>query len=296
MKVALYGRQLNPRHLIFIQQLLNRLCGGGHEVLIFESFFNQIIQIIHESELPVSKIKIINSINQIDSSIDFMFSLGGDGTLLDTVTMVGKHNIPIAGINIGRLGFLANIGKEEMEEAVTALETGSYISDRRTMLQLQSNDHLFGDFPFALNDFTLHKKDSSPMLVIHTFINGELLNSYWADGLIIATPTGSTGYNLSCGGPVILPQSNNIVVTPIAPHHLNVRSIVVSDESVISFEVEGRSNEYLCSLDARSQIVPMKTQLAVKKDPHHITLVRLNDNNFLNTLTQKLNWGKDTRN
>lgn len=297
MKVALYGRQINSRHLVFIQRLLDKMCVNQNEVYLFKPFYNQLLQEIPESQLPTSNsIKTFDSAADINDQFDFMFSLGGDGTLLDTVTLVGNQNIPIVGINIGRLGFLANIGKEDLDDCVEALSTGSYISDKRSLIELQSNEPIFGNTPFALNDFTIHKRDSSPMIVIHTFINGELLNSYWADGLIVSTPTGSTGYNLSCGGPVVLPQSNNLVITPIAPHHLNVRSIVVSDESVISFEVEGRGNEFICTLDARSQVLKMGTQLAVKRANHSISLVRLSDNNFLNTLTQKLNWGKDARN
>ena len=296
MKVALYGRQVNPRHLVFIQRLIERLCNGGHQVFLFDKFIVQLQQEIPAESFPGKNcVNIFSNSRQLDQ-IDYMFSLGGDGTLLDCVTLVGNRNIPIAGINIGRLGFLANIGKEEMEDAVTAIEKGNYIADKRSLIQLQNHASLFGDTPFALNDFTIHKRDSSPMIVIHTFINGELLNSYWADGLIVSTPTGSTGYNLSCGGPVVLPQSNNFVITPIAPHHLNVRSIVVSDASVISFEVEGRGSEFICTMDARSEVVNMNTQVAVHKAEHSITLVRLNDNNFLSTLTQKLNWGKDNRN
>jgi NAD+ kinase len=176
-----------------------------------------------------SGVTTFQSHEDIRDKVDYMFSLGGDGTLLDTLTFVRHNPILIAGINIGRLGFLADIGKDEIENVISAIADGSYVIDRRTLIELESNKPLFGEVNYALNDVTIHKKDTSAMITIHTYINGELLNSYWADGLIVSTPTGSTGYSLSCGGPIIIPTSENFVITPIAPHNLNVRPMVVSD-------------------------------------------------------------------
>jgi NAD+ kinase len=183
-----------------------------------------------------------------------------------------------------------------MSAAIKALARRSYIIDRRTLIHLDSNIPLFNDVPYALNEFAIHKRDTAPMIKIHTYLNGELLNTYWADGLILATPTGSTGYSLSCGGPVVFPDSNSLVLTPIAPHNLNVRPIVIPDNTIISFEVESRSDEIICALDSRREIVDKNVLLAVRKENFMMNLVRLNENNFLQTLRNKLSWGLDKRN
>lgn len=232
----------------------------------------------------------------LSEDIDFVISIGGDGTLLDTATMVRNKNIPIAGINFGRLGFLASIGREEMRDAVRSLSRRSYILDKRSLIHLDASTPLFNDTPYALNEFAIHKRDTAPMVKIHTYLNGELLNTYWADGLIVATPTGSTGYSLSCQGPVVFPDSGSFVITPIAPHNLNVRSIIIPDNTIISFEVESRSDEVIVALDSRREIVSKNVQLAVRKESFMINLVRLNENNFLQTLRNKLSWGLDKRN
>ncbi|MGF2413670.1 MAG: NAD kinase [Ferruginibacter sp.] len=228
-----------------------------------------------------------------------MFSLTTfyeNSNLLDTVTLVRDKGIPVLGINYGRLGFLANLGKGELQVAVEALVNRTYVIDKRTMLHLDANVPLFGDVPYALNEFTLLKKDSSSMIKIHTYLNGEFLNTYWADGLIVATPTGSTGYSLSCNGPVVFPDSGSFVITPVAPHNLNIRPIVVPDNNIISFEVEGRTDGFLCTLDSRREFVTKEIQLAVRKEAFGINLIRLNENNFLQTLRNKLSWGLDVRN
>ena len=229
-------------------------------------------------------------------SIDCLISLGGDGTLLDTVTLVKETGIPVLGINYGRLGFLANIGKEELHSALEALVQRKYVLDKRTLLHLDADIPLFDDCPYALNEFSLHKKDTSPMIKVHTYLNGEFLNTYWADGLIVATPTGSTGYSLSCNGPVVFPESASFVITPVAPHNLNIRPIIVPDNTIVSFEIEGRTDGFLCTLDSRRELVPKEIQLAVKKETFGINLIRFNENNFLQTLRNKLSWGLDKRN
>jgi NAD+ kinase len=234
--------------------------------------------------------------DDLDESIEFLISLGGDGTLLDTVSLVRDKNIPVLGINFGRLGFLASIGKEELTTAVTALANRTFVVDKRSLIHLDANRPLFGDVPYGLNEFAIHKTDTSPMIKIHTYLNGEFLNTYWADGLIVATPTGSTGYSLSCGGPVVFPDSASFVITPVAPHNLNVRPIVVPDNNIISFEVEGRAENFICVLDSRKEIVDKQVQLAVRSEAFTLSLIRLNENNFLQTLRGKLSWGLDTRN
>jgi NAD+ kinase len=232
----------------------------------------------------------------LNSSLDCIISLGGDGTMLDSATLVRNKKIPIMGINFGRLGFLASISKDELAMAVEALANGRYVTEKRTLLHLNANKPVFGDTPFALNEFAIHKRDSSPMIKIHTYLNGEFLNSYWADGLIVSTPTGSTGYNMSCNGPILFPDSASFVITPVAPHNLNVRPIVIPDSNIISFEVEGRTEEFICTMDSRREIVENDIQLAVKKEEFEILLLMLNENSFLTTLREKLTWGYDKRN
>ncbi|MFM7838129.1 MAG: NAD(+) kinase, partial [Chitinophagaceae bacterium] len=193
-------------------------------------------------------------------------------------------------------GFLATLGKEEIQQAVQSIAQRTLIIEKRSLIHLDSDSGLFGAVPYALNEFAIHKTDTSPMIKIHTYLNGEFLNTYWADGLIVATPTGSTGYSLSCNGPVVFPDSSSFVITPVAPHNLNVRPIVVPDQNIISFEIEGRSDHFICALDSRREIVDKKVQLAVRRESFTLSLVRLNENNFLHTLRNKLSWGLDTRN
>lgn len=272
--------------------LLDELALSGVEPIFFQDFFNQ----FYSSTDIKTKYSTFNSSDDLDESIDCIISLGGDGTLLDTVTLVKDKGIPVMGINYGRLGFLANIGKEDLHTAVQAIVNRTYVIDKRSLIHLDANVPLFGDVPYALNEFTLHKKDSSPMIKIHTYLNGEFLNSYWADGLIVATPTGSTGYSLSCNGPVVFPDSGSFVITPVSPHNLNIRPIIIPDNTIVSFEVEGRTDGFLCSLDSRREIVTKEIQLAVRKENFGINLIRLNENNFLQTLRNKLSWGLDKRN
>ncbi|MEL7160852.1 MAG: NAD kinase, partial [Bacteroidota bacterium] len=227
---------------------------------------------------------------------DMVITLGGDGTILKAATLVRDSGIPILGINLGRLGFLARVEKSRLGDAIRYLAHGRFSTEERKMLYLESNLPVFGETPFALNDCTLLKRDTSSMITINTYINGAYLNSYWADGLIIATPTGSTGYSLSCGGPIVFPGSGNFVVTPVAPHNLNVRPIVISDDSVISFEVEGRADNFLCTLDSRFAKITSLHSLAVRKNDFGIQLVKLPDIDFQDTLRSKLSWGEDRRN
>jgi NAD+ kinase len=216
--------------------------------------------------------------------------------LLESITHIGKNETPILGINTGRLGFLATISREETGHALAEVLKGKYALDKRALLQLQSSREIFGKLNFALNDFTIVKKDTSSMITIHTYIDGEFLNSYWADGIIVSTPTGSTGYSLSCGGPLIFPRSGNFVITPVSPHNLTVRPIVVSDSSEISFQIEGRSKKFLVSLDSRIATVDSTVKLKLTKADFNINLIQLEGHHYFKTLRQKLNWGLDIRN
>ena len=292
MRIAIYSRGLEPNLHHGIKLLLDELAAYGIESVIFQDFFNQ----FYCSIKIEGKYSTFNCADDLDEEIDFIISLGGDGTLLDTVTFVRDKGIPVLGINYGRLGFLASIGKDELHTAVEALVNRTYMIDKRTLLHLDANMPLFDKVPYALNEITLHKKDTSPMIKIHTYLNGEFLNTYWADGLIVATPTGSTGYSLSCNGPVVFPDSASFVITPVSPHNLNIRPIIIPDDNIISFEIEGRTDGFLCTLDSRREIVDKDVQLAVKKEAFAIHLIRLNENNFLQTLRNKLSWGLDKRN
>ena len=292
MRIAIYSRGIENNKIEDIELLLSLLLKHGIEPVFYQDFFNQFYSAV---DLEGSY-STFNSSEDMINNIDCLISLGGDGTLLDTVSLVKDTGIPVLGINYGRLGFLANIGREEINAAVEALAERKYVLDKRTLLHLDANIPLFGDVPYAMNEFTLHKSDTSPMIKIHTYLNGEFLNTYWADGLIVSTPTGSTGYSLSCNGPVVFPDSASLVITPVSPHNLNVRPIVVPDNNVVSFEVEGRTDNFICSMDSRRELVPKEVQLAVKKEDFGINLIRINENNFLQTLRNKLSWGLDKRN
>jgi len=292
MKIAIYGRSGAATVVPYLALLLSEIHKAGIETTIYHPFYNYLK---HNSSITLLKDTFSNH-DEIRGTVDFLFTLGGDGTMLDTISLVRNSGIPIVGINTGRLGFLASISKDDLANCVNAILHGRYDLDQRSLIRLETNKPLFGEVNYALNEITIHKKDSSSMIIIHTYLNGEYLNSYWADGLIIATPTGSTGYSLSCGGPIIVPQSENFVITPIAPHNLNVRPIVVSDKYVISLEVEGRSQYFLASLDSRSVTIDSSIQLAARKEDFMASIVRLHNENFLGTLRNKLMWGLDVRN
>jgi NAD+ kinase len=292
MKVAIYSRILDEEQQFEAQGLFDELKKNQVECLIFQAFLDKIGG---RFKLP-AQVSSFRNAADLDESIDFLISLGGDGTLLDTVTLVRDKNIPVLGINFGRLGFLASTGKNDLPSAVDSLVNRTFVIDKRCLIHLDANKPLFDEVPYALNEFAIHKTDTSPMIKIHTYLNGEFLNTYWADGLIVSTPTGSTGYSLSCAGPVVFPESASFVINPVAPHNLNVRPIVVPDDNIISFEVEGRSDQFICALDSRKEIVDKNVQLAVRKEKFTLSLVRLNEANFLQTLRKKLSWGLDTRN
>lgn len=291
MRIAIYSRSLDSDQMEGLKLLLEEFYRYDIEPVIHQDFFNLFYT-------TISIQKNYGTFNKPDDleDIDFMISLGGDGTLLDAITYVANRGIPVLGVNYGRLGFLANIGKSEIHSAIKSLVQRTFVLDKRTLVHLDANMPLFGGMAFGLNEFAIHKKDTSPMIKIHTYLNGEFLNTYWADGLIVATPTGSTGYSLSCNGPILFPDSGSFVITPVSPHNLNVRPLVVPDTSVISFEVEGRTDGFQCTLDSRREIAPIEALLAVRKEVFHINLVRLNENNFLQTLRNKLSWGLDKRN
>ncbi len=292
MLVAIYNRVFDPIDVPIIKKILDLVEAHRLQPVFFKDFYERISAFCPFAETP----KLFTGKKDLPRNTDMFLSLGGDGTILDAVCFVGNSGIPLIGINLGRLGFLAAIPEEEVEEALLSLVRGSYTVEKRTLVHLDSSIPLFDGAPYALNEFTLHRQDTSSMIKIHTYLNGEFLNTYWADGLIVSTPTGSTGYSLSCGGPVVFPQTSSFVITPVAPHNLNTRPIVVPDDNVISFEIEGRSEHFLCTLDARTEMIRSTVQLAVKKESFTISLVRPDEHNFLKTIRQKLYWGIDKRN
>ncbi len=292
MRVAIYGRKPDAEKLPFIRMLFHELQRRKAEVMVFKRFQHEL-----QNEIPdLARIKSFQKHQEFRGKTDCLISIGGDGTLLDTLMLVRDSGIPVLGINIGRLGFLSSIGKEEIAHALHALEEGNYLIDRRSMLRLDASPHLFGEINYCLNEFSIHKRESTSMIRINTYINEEFLTTFWADGLIVATPTGSTAYSLSCGGPIILPDSKSFVITPVAPHNLSVRPIVVPDESVIRFEPESRQDQFYCTLDSRQEEIRSQHELIVRKADFSFNLIRLPENNFLKTLRNKLHWGYDKRN
>ncbi len=291
MKIAIHGRNFRPEFQQSIRELFKEL--SEREVYVQTS--QEFRDFVMEKRYPIDIPHIYHDKSDIIDA-DLLISLGGDGTLLESVTHVGEKEIPILGVNTGRLGFLATTSPAEIRATMENIWKGYYRIDERSLVRVESDQDIFDGLNFGLNEFTITKRDTSSMIVVHTYINGEYLNSYWADGLIVSTPTGSTGYCLSCGGPVVMPHSHNFIIAPVSPHNLNVRPLVVSDTSVISFGIEGRSKNFLVSLDSRSRVIDGSVQLAVRKEQFKARLIKMHDDNFLNTLRKKLSWGLDVRN
>lgn len=293
MKIAVYGRITGKTLPPALQGLFDKLEKHGAEVLIGKAYFAEL-----SKQFQIKgKIKQLDDYNQIRGTADFMISIGGDGTMLETIAFVRNSGIPVVGINTGRLGFLAGVTVEQAAEMVVEnLAAKKYALDKRTLLRLDTERNMFGDVNFAMNELTVQRKDSSAMMSIHCFVNGEFLNSYWADGLIIATPTGSTAYSLSCGGPVMIPDAKSFVITPLSPHNLNVRPIIVPEDSEIVLKVEGRSLQYMASLDSRMEPFGEGEELRIRKGDFKISLVRFNDQHFFDVIREKLMWGVDARN
>lgn len=292
MHIAIYGRAFDEKFSPYVEKLFMKLKEMKISYSVFLPFFEYLSERINLGK----DVSFFSSYSDIKGKTDFIFSIGGDGTFLESATFVRSSDIPIMGINTGRMGFLSSFAIDEIDAAMEAVINKTFTLDQRTMLRLDSPDKLFGDANFALNEVTIHKKDTSSMIIIHAHLDGKFLNSYWADGLIIATPTGSTAYSLSCGGPIVLPDCGNFVISPIAPHNLNVRPIVVSDRSKIKLTVEGRSQTFLVSLDSRSETISSDIELTVSKNDFNVSLLRPAADGHLTTIRNKLNWGFDKRN
>ncbi len=292
MKVLFFARKVSESNYGPIGEIFAKFEQAGIDITIYETLLDQLHGFV---SLP--KANILSPNQPLEGhNFDYLIVLGGDGSILDATVLVKASGIPIMGINLGRLGFLASIEKSMVDEVIKAMLHGTLAIEERTMLSITSNFPIFGDANFALNDFTILKRDTSSMINIHTFVNGDYLTTYWADGLILATPTGSTAYSLSCGGPIMFPSSDSFVITPVAPHNLNVRPLIVPDSAVISFQVEGRSDNFLCTMDTRLEMITSDHEIAIKKNDFSVKLARLSNSSFLRGLREKLAWGKDKRN
>ncbi len=294
MKVGIYGQFYHENSEIYIQNILDALQQKKIEIVIEENFLN----ILNEQKEANGKFSNLSTFAKLDTSYDLFFSIGGDGTILKSVTFVGDLGIPIVGINTGRLGFLSTIKKEKIAESITQILEGAYTLSERSLLTIETDppNAEINKMNFALNEVAVNRKNTTSMIKVETLVNDKFLTSYWSDGLIVATPTGSTGYSLSCGGPVIDPSTNSIVLTPIAPHNLNARPIVIPDSSTITLTVSGREKSYLVSMDSRIATLESNTTIRIKKAPFTIKLVQLLNDSFIKTLRKKLLWGEDKRN
>ena len=292
MRVALYGKKITKANVDYFLQVMRLLESYGWKLVLEEDLKQQLIQKSGVRE----DYEIFNCHRDFHKRIELAISMGGDGTFLKTVSYVRNSGVPILGINTGRLGFLANISKEDIEETMQKVLNKDYEFQSRSLLRVHTEEDLFGQDNFALNELGLHKKDTASMITVHVSLDNNYLNSYWADGLIVATPTGSTAYNLACGGPIVTPGCQVHILTPIAPHNLNVRPMVVPDHLPISLEVEGRDRSYLLSVDGLSKSIRQGEVVVLRKAEFMINVVKFENNNFLDTIRNKMMWGIDPRN
>ncbi|MFD0796612.1 NAD kinase [Maribacter chungangensis] len=293
MKVAIYGQTYQDNAIEFLVELLEELQKEAATVCIEADFYKLYLDSGGEWEYDT-----FTASTGLDASFDMFVSFGGDGTILRATTFVKNLGIPIVGVNTGRLGFLSTFKKEDVRKVVREFVSGDYAIVERSLVQLNNKvlDAEFGDLNFALNEITVSRKDTTSMITVETYLNNEYLTSYWADGLIISTPTGSTGYSLSCGGPVIVPTAKSLVLTPIAPHNLNARPLVISDDTIIRLKVSGREENHLVSLDSRIASLENGQEITIKKAPFTIKMIEYTSESFLKTLRNKLLWGEDKRN
>jgi NAD+ kinase len=294
MRLLLYGQRIkSEEEYNFVKEVIQTAESTGSTIILY----TQISKELEKYTKEFSGYDIVHANKELDQKqIDIAVTLGGDGTILQAISTLRHSNIPILGINLGRLGFLATVEKKIIYEAMHQLANKEYDIIYKSALALKCNKPLFNNYPYALNDFTLNKRDTSSMITIHAYIDDILLNSYWADGLIISTPTGSTGYSLSCGGPIVFPDSQNFVITPVAPHNLNVRPIVISDAHTIRLEVEGRTDSFMCTLDSRYETITSAHTIEISKADFGIPFIQLHGISFMRTLSEKLYWGHDKRN
>lgn len=292
MVIALFGKSVSRENIRHVQELAGKLYRTECKVMVYGSFYEEIKENVSFEPLPV----LFESHHDLRGTADVLISVGGDGTMLEAMTLVRDTGIPVMGINLGRLGFLSSISTAEIDHAIDSLLAHNYHLDSRTLVKLTQPRDLFGELNFGMNDLTITRKDSASLIVLHVYLDDLFLNSYWADGLIIATPTGSTAYSLSCGGPILTPGSANFVLTPIAPHNLTVRPVVIPSSSKIRIIVQGRDEQFLVSLDSRKSVIYSNFELIVEKADFQVNLIQLKEMNFYATIREKLKWGLDARN
>ncbi len=291
MTAGIFGKHFGPEFNEAISYLFKSLHAHGVKTCVFEPFREFMATSITEAKnQPTFKHR------KEVAEIDWLISIGGDGTLLDSVTLIGDSNVPILGFNTGRLGFLSNINIPLLDEAVASLVNKNYKRDKRALIEVMASDIDLGEVNFALNEVTIHKKETSSMISIHTYMKEQFVNTYWADGLIVSTPTGSTAYSLSCGGPIVMPGTDSWVLTPIAPHNLNVRPLVIPNNAEIRLRAEGRESNFLLTLDSRSFTISEKSEVVLRNAPFQVELINLRGQYFFNTIRNKLMWGIDRRN
>jgi len=292
MKVAIFGRNFDFEYAKYIQSFFENLYSLHSEVIIYDKFFHFLV---NEANISLQSKQTFSDYSGLKGTSDMLFSIGGDGTILDALNVVRDSNIPVIGINTGKLGFLASVAIHETGQAIESIVNKQFTLDKRSLLKVESTSGKFNDFPFGLNEITVQKSDST-MITVQVEVDGEYLNSYWADGLIVSTPTGSTAYSLSVGGPVITPQSGNIIISPISPHNLTVRPLVLPDNCRLKLKVDSRAHNHIISLDHRSIKVDNDEEIFVSKADFSLNLIQLNNSSFYNTLRNKLMWGVDKRN
>ncbi|MGZ5197679.1 MAG: NAD kinase [Kaistella sp.] len=290
MTIAVYARSTKDNEPKYIEQIHSFLKNEKINLIIYEPYY----KFLKEKNFNLI-LNTYNTSEELISKADYVISLGGDGTMLETLALIRQSGVPVLGVNTGRLGFLASVNKTELTRAIKKLVKEKFTLDKRELIELEGCDNCFDGVNYALNEFTIHKKDSSAMISIDTYVDGVFLNSYFADGLIVSTPTGSTAYSLSCGGPIMIPDSENFIITPIAPHNLNVRPIIISNNKQLSFKVMGRSDSFNISLDSRSAQVPSSTELKVKRANFRFNMINLEGQHFFTTLRNKMMWGIDKR-
>jgi NAD+ kinase len=289
MKIALFTKSVGGNYVSLFDEIILKLKKKNIDVVVQKK--------IEQSSMKNKGVESFSSHRSlIKSKPDFLFCVGGDGTFLSTLLYVRDSGIPIIGFNTGRLGFLANNALEDIEDVVESLLTQNYIIESRSVIELCTEPDIFKNENIALNDFTIHKRDNSSLTAISVFLNGDFFNTYWGDGIIVSTPTGSTAYSLSCGGPIVYPESSNFVITPVAPHNLNVRPVIVPDHVELSFEINSRERSFLLSLDSRYKIVNENVKIVLKKSKLNIKTLRLKEQKFSEIIREKLSWGYDTRN
>ena len=288
--IALFGKTLAPENGEYMKQLFKELADNQVKIVVYQPFADIVATYVPEGV----QYSVFHS--HEDLNADLLFSIGGDGTILDTVPFVLDSGIPVLGINLGRLGFLSSISKNEIVNAVNSVFTGDYTVEQRTLLELVSPEKVFDNVKYALNELNVIRNPEHSLLAIKVFVDNVYLNTYWGDGILLATPTGSTAYSLSAGGPIIAPNAKNFVITPIATHNLTVRPVVIPDDSTIRIQVEGREKKFVFSMDSRSCTLDTSVQLEVRKAGFCLNLVRMRGEDFFGTIRNKLMWGKDNRN